>query len=809
MEKLPEHLKEQFQDFQTALAEYYPDFHAKLAAARPPDEDVERAFLDQAYSYIESKAGVLMQDAYRLGFEIVWSNDSRTKILAIAAFRVGKDLFFAPVMFINSRVKVPGLLWNTRTKQMGHLDPEWSRWLVSKSKFTDSGPSSLDNIQQASLLNNIIGFRQRGGFSKWSYSEKDEERGDRLTEDDIDESFSTGRDPEEIFSEIERNTIDENEEPEDQSWEDFANFSHSALARKKLIEVGKGLGRKVASAMLDNLDFAEAMYCTYGPVSEWLPGLMPKQAEADLRFIPLGQVKQASAFLSVRDKAWLLKQGMYVEDNRTDDKVSCIMSGGSVETVCSPGVWEILQPDGAVKPCVVLKVDGETDRFISDVRGDYERSCSCDSWLLMRDGKFGVATGAVAGKLKEPVGKDNLKGVVTPGNKLQVGHVYVKVTETGVVSGIFSVADKQNVGDGIVEYGIRPHGSLDLESSKIRFFGKPVSVFFHPEKNPVASDTRTFVPSDMFIKLPAKSLAAGSTGRSATPLEDSEWTGDSEEMADTTTEAIDRWIFNKGMVKKVACQYVANTFALSAGSHRLEGLNRKSATFHLMKSAHMRLWDAATLLDEAEAKGTSEVTICAPRLLVKAAASMLPVWREPSWAEGRDNITGVNETYDQGWAYPVEQNFPVFPTPRFGDKFELGETAASGQSPVPEGSGIEWSTVSPDQLATLASRGETPSIFHHGVIAALAQEQDAGVDLDITKELPAHYKFIDSLGRLIFRFHWNPGAYEKLYGSDDLSEIETQLSGAWNIVGKLVLNLQQRADSFNRKGSDDGAKTGM
>ena len=44
----------------------------KYAAGTYPDQDVEKAFLDQAYVFIQNKATPLMRDPYRLGFEIVF-----------------------------------------------------------------------------------------------------------------------------------------------------------------------------------------------------------------------------------------------------------------------------------------------------------------------------------------------------------------------------------------------------------------------------------------------------------------------------------------------------------------------------------------------------------------------------------------------------------------------------------------------------------------------------------------------------------------------------------------------------------------
>ncbi len=60
----------------------------KLAATTFADQDVEKAFLDQAYVFIQNKATPLMRAPYKLGFEIVFKNDSNTKMVGIFVFRI-------------------------------------------------------------------------------------------------------------------------------------------------------------------------------------------------------------------------------------------------------------------------------------------------------------------------------------------------------------------------------------------------------------------------------------------------------------------------------------------------------------------------------------------------------------------------------------------------------------------------------------------------------------------------------------------------------------------------------------------------
>ena len=77
----------------------------KHAAQVYSDKDVEKAFLDQAYMFIQNKATPLMQDPYRLGFEIVFKNDANSKMVGIFAFKVGEELIYAPAFFVNGAIK--------------------------------------------------------------------------------------------------------------------------------------------------------------------------------------------------------------------------------------------------------------------------------------------------------------------------------------------------------------------------------------------------------------------------------------------------------------------------------------------------------------------------------------------------------------------------------------------------------------------------------------------------------------------------------------------------------------------------------
>ena len=51
------------------------------------DDDIEKAFADQASGFIENKLGALMKDDNRIGFEIVKKNDDNTRMVGVFAFK--------------------------------------------------------------------------------------------------------------------------------------------------------------------------------------------------------------------------------------------------------------------------------------------------------------------------------------------------------------------------------------------------------------------------------------------------------------------------------------------------------------------------------------------------------------------------------------------------------------------------------------------------------------------------------------------------------------------------------------------------
>ena len=131
----------------------------KFAAQTHSDKDVEKAFLDQAYVFIQNKATPFMKDPYKLGFEIVFKNDSNTRMVGIFAFRVNEELLYAPVFFINGSIKGTDLLYRHQTKKFVPLTNDWCQYMVSLSPYhegkgieDDKKANSKDGLSLRKLI---------------------------------------------------------------------------------------------------------------------------------------------------------------------------------------------------------------------------------------------------------------------------------------------------------------------------------------------------------------------------------------------------------------------------------------------------------------------------------------------------------------------------------------------------------------------------------------------------------------------------------------------------------------------------------
>lgn len=103
------------------------------------DLDIEKAFSDMASGRVTNRVGDLMKDEHRIGFEVVKKNDDNTRMLGIFAFKIEKDLVFAPVFFLSGEIKGP-LLYRCDNKRFVPANKDWASYLIEHMQDTDGKP---------------------------------------------------------------------------------------------------------------------------------------------------------------------------------------------------------------------------------------------------------------------------------------------------------------------------------------------------------------------------------------------------------------------------------------------------------------------------------------------------------------------------------------------------------------------------------------------------------------------------------------------------------------------------------------------
>ena len=186
--------------------------------------DLEKAFIDMSYNAVSLKAGRLMEDPYRIGFEIVYSNDDNSKMAAMYAFRIGKNLISVPVIFANGAIKGVELMYEHKVKLMRPLDPTWVEHLINKTELKEGEAIAMekaDRLVQNPRLNIFSGI----GINK------------RASEDD-----SAKKAWEEVF-----NCIEQNLNPCSSSLPDVVKSNPELVMSK------------IAAALDKSMEFAEAI----------------------------------------------------------------------------------------------------------------------------------------------------------------------------------------------------------------------------------------------------------------------------------------------------------------------------------------------------------------------------------------------------------------------------------------------------------------------------------------------------------------------------------------------------------------------
>lgn len=301
-----------------------------------------------------------MDDAYRLGFEIVKKNEATSKVLGVFAFRVAKELYYVPVFFLNGIIRGADLLHRFTPKRFVANTPDWADYLINQAT-TEQGRSvprsEVSRIQDNVRMDRIVwppvgpgSFKRASASDKFVPLEGVPTTSVRwvLSPEEM-EKFASDRIPEDAAT----------------NWEGWID-DLCVQDREVPLHLPEFMAKSAAAfdGLINEIEksphLADLLMRNYTQEQIFPERTAEKKASTtpDIFFqihtdvsTMTGHEKFASA-----DRENFCRVGYFIEDNRPMEKLAKIVErpiSESIETVGDNGAYEIMKIDGSYVKAIV------------------------------------------------------------------------------------------------------------------------------------------------------------------------------------------------------------------------------------------------------------------------------------------------------------------------------------------------------------------------------------------------------------------------------------------------------------------------
>jgi len=623
--------------------------------------EIERAFMDQAYNYIQSKAGPLLQPEYRLGFEVVYKNDKNTRMVGIFAFRVDNELLFIPVFFVSSNIKGTDLLYRSKTKLFVPLTEEWCDSIIGNIKFKqgelidEQNPHRMDGLN----LDKIIEPPQTRKFAKQAYADMLEKL---LFEDETEESVK------------------------------LASF---------LKEAGVNGLEFVKDLMDKDAEMAEAAFVNYGDMS-WIPDSVNKTTPDSILSFKLASTKCASSELED-----FYQKGYVVHDKRAAANKS-VKALHNFKEGADLGPVEIMDQD--MNALRVLLFGSMWDKKRNEKSTEKELPAYTSVGGSSYDGEMSTCGGSVNAydlatkKLLnidgdfediivpegEPVVMDEAKQV-SPAN-MSVGNAYLVVTKDGRYAEPYYVVAKSKKGN-VYNFDTVQHPE-DLDTDYKPYLSTLTISDIKDAASVWGKDV--YATRDIVI-LPIK-LGEGKRMKSDSIVP----------FGSKQLHAFMKYGSETESPARIVCRDT-DDFTLKTAGRLINGTNEFGALVGLMKECNLDEKTASEIIDTVKEKRVLNF------LYEKSATSLQFADIPDMDGTAYDSIYNVlSEETPQIEVIEADGQYPEIPTV---DEILADEKRLTDAGPL--------GNMHPMELAEVSQRTGVKSIFDHGVIASLSKTFDS------------------------------------------------------------------------------------
>jgi hypothetical protein len=721
------------------------------------DVSFEHKFGQLADSQISEKLPSLVE--HRVGFQVIDKTEDDTKAVGVAAFVVNNLWLYIPVFFLKGNIKGLDLIY---VKQKDIFVPALDNWISSiKEQGTKAiGKSELagdENIEKASPENTQI----------------------------LDEGYSSlGKEA----------AFDDNAIITESTWLrmktklaalNATNFSPIDLM-SDIPKLGKAASRAFLETFLNSPEFSNSLFSFYdvGQVSSMaksaaFSAATPNKPTKDDVVIISDMTSKEAKDLGDREKELLVRNGIYVKDNRTTlSKIFQEEVDSSVlQNPTSPGLYDVLLSDGSFKTFIIFLPKHISDTSITSRRfrsSENRQVCLVDidnpqSYTSKRssDVYCKPATSVTADEMAGIQGGKKASRTLLAGLNRDTGVLFVQNPENSIATriinregnpdGSFSVTVRNSAGytDGHLSF----EGGTDRSVVRVEFVGPEAQLRLETGYLFVPEGTRVFTRRTLF------------DGR--TPAYPKQHTPREVSLGDSST-VLHQVIHKQANLRHLRVHSTEFNAQVLFGEQSTGLISKEAAAKHLIWRHGIGGGQALQILKEAEASPHAY-----KGYLIKHAAPYDTAaygYSEPPWMGGPS--TSQEEA--------VTEEVSTL------EGKSLTTPSASDNSPVLPGAVIEQ--------ATQAAEQGIKEVFDVRILQGLIDKADIS---EIRKDYISDMVVgMDKVGRMLFLFYWHNDEFEARYGKEDLTKLEDTLTNVFKKTGDLVLFLREKT-SYNPTFSED------
>lgn len=720
---------------------YISDWRIKAAAAISEEQidrsAAEKAFMDQAYAIVANRGKALFRDPFRLGFEIVDTNEKFTKMHAIFAFRCGDAVFSVPVFFVNGEVLGGDSVYRGDVKRFSPYTDKWCSYLVRKATGASGKMVDRNTQTQPDAYMRRLAFPQFGHKSA-SVVEYD--------------NFLTKEAAVEIWNEMVQHSLSADEVP---------------LLVPRLI---KEAGEKAIDALSDVIGDSDVVQRYAAKIyanSDFTPEVV-KSASADepnlYRISDINMCKTAAQREEVATK------GSSWDDKRTDFKVKhvteTILNRDMVELKNSGPADVVMHSEAKfdVEPAVVLK------RRTTDDRNTLAVEHVSGSIVYFPQSKKFARVSRDTPVFGFPQCDREVETTSIGDAKTGKYYILVSADLKTVLDSPFKVSEITSTEDGKI---------LSCCCGELIF--RPDASRSEPGRN-------------FFNDTDYRLLEVASTS-------DDGYERPAEENGMMTEAEVDRWMRTAGSAElqsedfRISREEPSNLFSLeksddTAPFHKVaSSLDRDELVACLAAGCGMPASKAVELADKAIFSGSLTFRAFAR----EKSAFVTRITSPETWITGYDPILGVKTDT------PQERQLMTFTpqrarqVPRYGDHFVQDAPYVPND---PDEDGLpetDLLSLNPEQMASKADGLGLPHVLDHSVFSQLATRTMDSIN-QVRKYLPDIETGVDRYARILFLIRYRPAEFEQAYGKEETQNMEEELRSLFDTAGDNLLRLLKRFD---------------